>query len=137
MGRKPKPIVLDSWAVISYLEGEPAAQKVADLIADAHEEQMPLLMSVVNAGEVWYIIARETSETDDNASIRQLHRLGVEFIDADLELAKAAGFFKSRNRMSFADCFAAALARQRKAQLATGEPEFKQIENEISIEWLK
>ena len=137
MGGKPKAIVLDSWAVIAYLEDEPAAEKIADLIANAHEEQIPLLMSVVNAGEVWYIIARETSETDAHASIKQLHTLGVKFIDADLDLAKVAGFFKSRNKMSFADCFAAALTRQRKARLATGDPEFKQIEREISIEWLK
>jgi len=39
--------------------------------------------------------------------------------------------------MSFADCFAAALAKQRKAHLVTGDLEFKQIENEISINWLK
>ena len=137
MARKPKSIVLDSWAVIAYLEDEVSAQKVADLIADAHEEQIPLLMSVVNAGEVWYIIARETSEAEANASIKQLSDLGVDFIDADLDLAKTAGYFKSRNKMSFADCFAAALARDRKAQLITGDAEFKQVENEISIEWLR
>ena len=59
MPKKPRAIVLDSWAVIAYLEDEPAAEKVADIIADAHEQQIQLLMTVVNAGEVWYIVARE------------------------------------------------------------------------------
>jgi len=135
--KRPKALVLDSWAVIAYLEDEAAAERVADMIADANEDGIPLLMSVVNAGEVWYIIAREASTSEADSSIKQLRDLGVQFIDADWEMARAAGYFKSKNRMSFADCFAAALAKQRKAQLATGDPEFKQVETEISIEWLK
>ncbi|MFN2494019.1 MAG: PIN domain-containing protein, partial [Pyrinomonadaceae bacterium] len=97
---------------------------------------IPLLMTVVNAGEVWYIVAREASAADADASIKQLRDLGIEFIDADWELAKGAGYFKSKNKMSFADCFAAALARQRKAHLATGDLEFKQVEQEINVDWL-
>ena len=66
----------------------------------------------------------------------QCRDLGIEFVDADWNLAKDAGYFKSKNKMSFADCFAAALAKQRKAHLATGDPEFKQVESEIAINWL-
>jgi ribonuclease VapC len=137
MPKKPKAIVLDSWAVIAYLEDEQAAEKVADIISDAHEEGIPLLMTVVNAGEVWYIVARETSAAEAEASIKQLHDLGIEFVDADWNLAKDAGYFKSKNKMSFADCFAAALAKQRRANLATGDPEFKQVEQDITINWLR
>jgi len=136
MPKKPRAIVLDSWAVIAYLEDEDAAAKVADIIADAHDEQIPLLMTVVNAGEVWYIVARQTSAADADGSIKQLRDLGIEFVDADWGLAKDAGYFKSKNKMSFADAFAAALAKQRKAHLATGDQEFKQIENEVTINWL-
>jgi len=134
--KKPKSIVLDSWAVIAYLEDEPAAEKVANIIADAHEEQIPLYMTVVNAGEVWYVVARETSSAEADTSIKQLRDLGVKFVDADWELAKMAAYFKSRNKMSFADCFAAALALQLKAHLATGDAEFKQLEREITMHWL-
>ena len=136
MPKKPKTIVLDSWAVIAYLEDEQAAEKVADIISDAHEQGIPLLMTVINAGEVWYIVARETSASDADASIKQLRDLGIEFVDADWTLAKDAGHFKSKNKMSFADCFAAALAKKTKAHLATGDPEFKQVEREITIVWL-
>jgi len=136
MPRKPRAIVLDSWAVIAYLEGEPAAQKVADHIADAHEQNIPLFISVVNAGEVWYIIAREASVSDADRSITELRHLGIEFVDADWTLAHEAGGFKSKHKMSFADCFAAALAKEKKALLITGDPEFKQVEAQITIEWL-
>jgi predicted nucleic acid-binding protein len=137
MPRKPKSIVLDSWAVIAYLEGEPSAKRVADHIADAHEEHIPLFMSVVNAGEVWYIIAREASVSDADRSITELRHLGIEFIDADWTLAREAGGFKSKHKMSFADCFAAALAKHKKASLITGDPEFKQLEQEITVDWLQ
>ena len=136
MPRRPKAIVLDSWAVIAYLEGEAAAEKVADHIADAHENDIPLFMSVVNAGEVWYIIARATSVADADRSVSELKQLAIEFVDADWTLARDAGGFKSKHKMSFADCFAAALARQKKAHLLTGDQEFKQVQGDISIAWL-
>ena len=136
MLRKPKAIVLDSWAVIAYLEGEPAAEKVADHIADAHENEIPLFMSVVNAGEVWYIIARETTAGDADRCITELRHLGIELVDADWPLAHEAGGFKAKHKMSFADCFAASLAKQKKALLLTGDPEFRQIEQELTIDWL-
>ena len=136
MPRKPKAIVLDSWAVIAYLEGEPAAERVADHIADAHENDIPMFISVVNAGEVWYIIARETSVSDADRSITELRHLGIEFVNADWSLAHDAGVYKSKLKMSFADCFAAAVAHQKKALLLTGDPEFKQVEQEITIDWL-
>lgn len=136
MAKKSKAIVLDSWAIIAYLEDEAAAGKVADIIADAHEVKIPLFMTVVNAAEVWYIVAREASASDADACVKQIRDLGIELVDADWDLAKAAGYFKSRNKMSFADCFAAALAKHQKASLVTGDPEFKQVEQEITIHWL-
>lgn len=136
MAKRPKAIVLDSWAAIAYLEDEPASEKVADIMSDAHEQNIPLLMTVVNAGEVWYIIAREASVADADASIKQLRDLGIGFVDADWNMAKDAAYFKSRNKMSFADAFAAALAKQRKAHLATGDQEFKQVASDIAIMWL-
>ena len=137
MPRRPKAIVLDSWAIMSYLGGEPSAERVADIMSDAHEDGVPIFMSVINAGEVWYILAREVSVAEADSSIRQLRQLGIDFIDADWDLAHVAAGFKSKHKMSFADCFAAALTKQKKATLLTGDSEFKQVEPEITIDWLK
>jgi ribonuclease VapC len=129
--------VLDSWSVIAYLEDEPAGETVANLIADAHEHGTPLLMTTVNAGEVWYINAREISEAAADEAIADLRELGVEFRDADWKLANQAARFKSKMKMSFADSFAAALAfQERGSVLLTGDKEFKQVEKHITISWL-
>src|SRR5713226_281291 len=136
MPRKPRAIVRDSWAIMAYFEDEPAAEKVADIIAEAHDEETPLFMSVVNAGEVWYILARRTSESEANRGVHELRQLGIEFIEADWNLAHQAAGFKSKHKMSFADCFAAALAKDKKAHLVTGDKEFRQVEQELSMIWL-
>ena len=136
MARKPKALVFDSWAVLAYLEGEVSSQEVADLIAGAHEGRVPMYMSSVNAGEVWYIIAREASEAEADRAVDDLTRLGIELIDTNWPLVRTAATFKARHKMSYADCFAAALAKDRKSDLVTGDKEFKQVEAEIGIRWL-
>jgi predicted nucleic acid-binding protein len=121
---------------MAYFEDEPSGKEVEDIIADARENRTPMMMSVVNAGEVWHIIAREVSEAVADSKIAELRRLGVEFINADWMLASEAARFKSKHRISFADCFAAALARINKADLVTGDKEFKQIEHRLKILWV-
>lgn len=136
MARKAKAYVLDTWAVIAYLEDESSALQIADLIASAHEEQIPVHMSVVNAGEVWYIIAREVSEDEANSSIKELRDLRIQFVDADWQLTQQAARFRSQHKMSYADCHAAALAKSKKADLVTGGGEFKPLDGQIKIQWV-
>ncbi|HJX18407.1 MAG TPA: type II toxin-antitoxin system VapC family toxin [Acidiferrobacterales bacterium] len=136
MARRPHTVVLDSWAVLAFFEGEPAGSTVSELISEARDQDEPLLMSTVNAGEVWYIIAREVSEPEADQAVESLRKMGIEFVDADWPLTRTAGTFKAKHRMSYADCFAAALAKSRKADLVTGDKEFKQVEHDITVRWL-
>jgi ribonuclease VapC len=136
MTRTPQALVLDAWSVMAYLEDEPAGKKVADIIAGAHEQRIPMMMTVINVGEVWYIIAREVSTAEAEKAVEELRNLGIRFIDADWNLAREAAEFKAGCKMSFADCFAAALAKRHQAQLVTGDPEFRQVEAVVPITWV-
>jgi ribonuclease VapC len=136
MPRRPKAMVLDSWAALAYLGGEASAQEVADLITGAHESGVSMYMSIINAGEVWCILAREISEAKADEALADLTGLGIELIAADWPLTRLAGTFKARHKMSYADCFAAALAKDRKAELVTGDKKFKQVEGEVNVRWL-
>ena len=62
--------------------------------------------------------------------------LPIQIIPADLELTKGAAEFKASKKMSYADCFAAALAKLRRAELVTGDEDFKQVEGEVKILWI-
>jgi ribonuclease VapC len=128
--------VLDSYAVLAFLEDEPGADMVRGLILKAEENNLKLLMSVVNLGEVWYAIARTNSIEKADQVIRDIEGLAIEIVDVDWELTRHAALYKTRGRIAYADCFAAALAKQHKAELVTGDKEFKIIENDIKISWL-
>ncbi|MFZ1700018.1 MAG: type II toxin-antitoxin system VapC family toxin [Pyrinomonadaceae bacterium] len=134
--KRPKALVLDSWAIMAYLQDEPAAVKIADTIADAREQGVSLLMSVVNVGEIWYSLARRRSTADADQALRWISEIGIELVDADIELTRIAARFKANGGIAYADCFAAATAKHHNAALLTGDREFEQLENEISIEWL-
>lgn len=137
MPTKSKAVVLDSWSVIAYLQDEAAGEEVGDLVADVLENGGAVLMSIINVGEVWYIFAREGSEKEADAAIADLRQIGVQFVDAEWGITRTAAAFKARGRMSYADTFAAALAKQYKCELVTGDPEFKTVEPDIKIRWVK
>lgn len=132
----PANAVLDSWAAIAYLEDEPAAPRVEEIIIKANSLGWLLIMSMVNLGEVWYNFARKASEAKADQVVADLKELDIEFIDAGWQITRLAARFKSKYRIAYADCFAAALAKIKDAELITGDPEFKQLEGEIRIHWI-
>ena len=134
---KAKAIVLDTWSIMAFLEDEPAGERVEAIITEAHEAGIPLLMTVVHVAEVWYIFARDSSAKEADQGVSELKQLGIEFVEADWELSLEAAKFKARHKMSLADCYAAALAKSSQADLVTGDHEFKQVEAEIKVDWLR
>jgi predicted nucleic acid-binding protein len=128
--------VLDSYALMAFFEDEPGADLVRDLILKAEENRVNLLMSVVNLGEVWYSIARTNSLRVADQYIGEINGMAIEIVDADWQLTRQAAVFKANGNISYADCFAAALAKNRKAELITGDKEFKVLEDELKISWI-
>ena len=132
--------VLDSWALLAFLKGEPAAAEVEKLIERAADNKNKLLLCVVNWGEIYYHVWRAAGPTGRAAADRvaeDLSRLPLELVEAGLALSRQAAIFKADYKLSYADCFAAALAKIQNCELLTGDPEFKTVENEIKIHWLK
>ena len=128
--------VLDSWALIAFFEDEPAAEAVEKILEQAAAEKHKLLMSVVNWGEIYYNTRREVSEAAAEQKLKEIAAMPVEIVGADLQLTNLAAIYKATCKMSYADCFGAALAKMRNAEFVTGDPEFKSVEKEIKINWL-
>lgn len=128
--------VLDSYALMAFLQDESGADAVENLILAAGEGKIRLAMCVVNLGEVWYSTTRAVSSEAADRYIQQIQGMDIELADADWELSRQAALYKSMGGISYADCFAAALAKARNAELVTGDKEFKKLENEIRISWL-
>lgn len=128
--------VLDSWALLCYLEQEPGYEKIIELFDKAVEFSKPLFMCIVNWGEVYYQVMRRFGDQKAQEIEQLIQTLPITLIEANKELTREAARVKATKRMAYADCFAVALARLKKAELYTGAPEFKPVEKEIKIVWL-
>ena len=127
---KPSSII---GASVGRVEG---ADKVSDLLTHAAETETPAYLSVVNWGEVYYFSFRAGGRLAAERTLKNIDSLPIEIVPADRELTKIAAEFKVSNKMSYADTFAAALAKQKNARLVTKDREFKQVEDSIKILWL-
>jgi ribonuclease VapC len=107
-----------------------------DLFEKAVGSSKPLFMCNVNWGEVYYQIARRFGDEKAQEIERLIETLPIRFVEADRSLTREAARIKATKRMAYADCFAVALARLQKADLYTGDPEFKAVEKEIKVVWL-
>jgi predicted nucleic acid-binding protein len=128
--------VLDSWALLCYLGQEPGFEKMIELFEKAVESSKPLLMCVINWGEVYYQVARRFGDQKAQEIEQLIQTLPIMVVEADKDLTREAARIKVTKRMAYADCFAAALARLKKGELYTGDPEFKAVEKDIKVVWL-
>lgn len=129
--------VLDSFALIAYFRDEPGAETMEDLLVQAGKKDTPLFMTDVNYAEVKYSIVKKDGAAAWAEAAKVLQGLPIDFHPTSRTLADSAADFKAHFKMSLADAFAAALAKERKAELVTGDPEFRALEKEIKIHWLR
>ena len=128
--------VLDSYAVLAYLFRERGHETVVALLEKAAESGKNALIVAPNWAEVRYQVQRKTSSARWDEVREKLLALPIEVMPATQDLAELAGAIKAVKKMSLADCFASALAKTHKAEVYTGDPEFKAVEGEIKIVWL-
>jgi len=132
-------MVLDAHALMVLFNDEPGADEVERILLKAESGSRKLLMSVVNWGEIYYSILRGASQEMAETKAHEIAGMQIELVpvDADdLELVRQAAAFKATRKMSYADCFAAALAKIKNAELVTGDREFKQLARDVKIHWL-
>ena len=128
--------VLDSYALLAFLFREKGHDKVLDLFERAAQADRVLWVAAPNWAEVRYMVERKVGVARWNETRQKLLGLPLEVVAVDRTLAELAGEMKAVSKMSLADCFAAALAKQRKADLYTGDPEFKAVEKSVKVVWL-
>jgi len=144
-------ITFDSWAVMAWLQGEPAGVFVRDLIdwcdgkPEAGESVISLLqgvlipprlfLSIINLGEVFYLLGRRKGEKTAWETIRKIKMTSIEIVSIPDDLVLKAAAIKMKYPVSYADAFAVATAKGKNSLLMTGDPEIKGI-NEVDILWI-
>lgn len=132
-----KAAVLDSYALISYLDREEGYEEVASLFEDCIAKDLEVFLCIVNWGEVIYHTLRVGGEKAAQLAEDAMRALPLQLVDANEELTLQAARLKASHKMSYADCFAGALAMKRKCELVTGDKEFKQVQDNLKIRWIK
>jgi len=131
-----KRYVLDSYALIAYSRGEKGGDIVSDILEDSLHGRAELYLCVINWGEVYYITLRNFDVKRAELYKSTIAQYPIVIVEANKELTLQAAHYKAFHKMSYADAFAAATAKLKKAVLVTGDKEFKSIENEIKINWI-
>jgi predicted nucleic acid-binding protein len=122
--------------MLAYLDGEPAAQHVRQILRKARKKQALVLFSLINYGECLYVTEREQGLQQAQRAAGIIDQLAVRVVPADRSLVFAAAHIKARYPVSYADAFSIALAKRTGARVMTGDPEFNFVESEVSVHWL-
>lgn len=116
--------VLDAFAVLAFLKEEPAAERVAELLA----AQPAPALTALGVAEALDHLVRLVGVDEEEAvlDLAQLDLADAHVVNGDL--ASRAGRLRARHyhrrdrAVSLADCVAAEVAREQGAALATSDP---------------
>jgi ribonuclease VapC len=131
-----KTYVLDASAVLNLLTGEPGAARIERLVREADRLHTPLLASVANWGEVFYLSWQRHGEQAAREALDDLSRLPIRVIPVDLTQATKAGELKALHKIPYVDCLAAALAVLQQATLVTSDHDFDKLGRHFPILWI-
>jgi ribonuclease VapC len=123
--------VYDSYALLAYFQGEQGSAQIAQVL---FEDANVGLISTINVGEVFYIAAKRTDITTAENVLKDVYDLPLLFIHPDYRMVMEAAQIKALHSLSYADCFAAALARRYAATVVTGDREFEQVADIVRVE---
>lgn len=128
--------VLDSYALLAYLKDEKGAEQVQQLLAEAERRRAQAVISVVNLGEVLYIVERHRGLEEAQRTAGLVEQLPIEVSDVGRAQTFRAAHVKARHSISYADAFAVALAQEVGATVVTGDAEFALVEHLVPVKWI-
>jgi ribonuclease VapC len=129
--------VLDTFAILASLQDEPGAARIEELLKAAQKAKCRLVLSVINLGEVLYMMERRGGMPKAQDTLRLIRHLPVQILPSDERAVFAAAHIKANHPISYADAFAAAAAQSLAGTILTGDPEFHAIEELVQMEWLE
>ncbi len=128
--------VLDASALLRYLDRESGFERVATLLKQAAREDVRLMVSAVNWGEVASVLYNAHNASVARETISKLRALPLTITSVNADQAEEAGSFKQDFKTPYADAFAGSLAFREKATLVTADFDFKLASQSMRIEFL-
>ena len=132
-----RSVVLDSYALLAYLNGEAGQLLVQQTLEQAQQGNLRAYLSLISLGEVLYITERRRGLPDAQRVLALVQSLPLTLCEVTRELVLDAAHIKANHAISYADAFVAALAQAENAVVLTGDSEFESLEKLVRVEWLK
>ncbi len=117
--------VLDACALLRLAQDEAGADRVAEIMQEASSGQCHLLLHVINFGEVVYRVGKVFGWETAERKRGEMALLPMRVVEFDEDTFWQAVRLKAEHPLSYADCFAAALAPREgaAAECAEGRPQ--------------
>lgn len=131
-----KKSLLDSFAVLAWIQDEEGSQFVEDLLYRAQEHHEEVLLNIINLGEIFYRCARIQDMSSARDILEKINLLPIRIYPCPNELILEAAEIKAQYPIAYPDAFIVATALREEARIITGDPDFKKVEHLVQIEWL-
>lgn len=125
-----KKYVLDTSALMAYLEAEEGFHRVEEILS-AEDVIVPFISLL----ELYYISLQEQGQSVADQRYATFRRYPV-FWQFDEQTTLTAARLKAANRISFADSMIAAVAIQNEAILIHKDPEYDELVGQVEMEAL-
>ena len=126
-----KKYVLDTSAILTFIENETGVEDVEKLLLEALEGKVQIFISVVSIIEVYYISLQEQGKKIADERLRLIDDLPVKQQPLGPDMTRIVGEMKAAKSLSFADCCIAGLAKLNRATIVHKDPDYEQIKDEL------
>ena len=124
--------ILDTSALLAYIEDEDGAEYAEDLLIRAERNEIAIYIAFVSLTEVMYITLQEKDENTAQARVDLIKSLSCIVEESSETLNFTAARLKAKNHISLADAYIAALCRERNGILVHKDPEFEKLSPAIN-----
>jgi len=130
-------LLFDSHALLAFFQNEDGAEVVYNILQKSKEKRMDRLICIINLGEIIYMTKKRFGDRKKIEILGRIHQLAFKVLPAPDSLVYRAAEIKADYPISYADCFAVACAQEHNATIVTGDPDFKNVEHLVKIEWIR
>ena len=125
--------VFDTSAWLTLIEDEAGSDIVQGLLEKARAGEVIVLVSFMSFMEMYYITLQERDLNEAQERVRLMAALPIWRVESTKALGILAAELKAAYRLSVADAWIAALAKERGATLVHKDPEFEQVEAVLEV----
>ncbi len=129
--------VLDSSAILRFLDGEPGAVRVAEILKSHLAGKSEAIISALHLGEVAGITCKFHGQAAMELVLSRLEAFGLQVVAADGQRAVHASLIKLKKNIPYVDAFGIELTTSvAGAVFVTADFDFKAVGRDVKIEFL-